>query len=139
MDGKGRVALPSRYRDALTRSGDARLVVTRGLTDPCLDVYPMKSWEEFEARVAALPRFDVNVVKLRRLYVSAAVECDLDGQGRLLVPQSLREFARLDKDVRWAGMTRMAELWSADEWARANADSTLDDEALHKLGAELKL
>ncbi len=139
MDGKGRVALPSRYRDALTRAGDARLVVTRGLTDPCLDVYPMKSWEDLEARVAALPRFDPGVVKLRRLYVSAAVECDLDGQGRLLVPQALRELAKLDKGVFWAGMTTKAELWSAEEWARVNADSTFDGEQLHKLGAELKL
>lgn len=139
MDGKGRVALPSRFRDALTKTGDERLIVTRGLGDACLDVFPMKRWEAFEARVAELPRFDANVVKLRRLYVSAAVECELDGQGRLLVPPSLREFARLEKAVVWAGMIEKAELWSADEWARANAESTVDVEFLRALGAELKL
>lgn len=139
MDGKGRVALPSRFREALTKSGDDRLIVTRGLGDACLDVFPMKRWEAFEARVAELPRFDVNVVKLRRLYVSAAVECELDGQGRLLVPPGLREFAKLEKSVVWAGMIEKAELWSADQWAQTNADATVDVSFLRALGEDLKL
>lgn len=138
MDGKGRVALPSRYREALTKSGDDRLIVTRGLGDAFLDVFPMKRWEAFEARVAELPRFDPNVVKLRRVYVSAAVECELDGQGRLLVPPALREFAKLEKAVMWVGMTEKAELWAADQWARAHGEASADSGLLRAL-EDLKL
>lgn len=138
MDAKGRVSLPSRFRDALVRSGDDRLIVTRGLRDPCLDVFPMKRWEAFEQRVAALPRFDAGVIKLRRLYVSAAVECELDGQGRLLVPPGLREYATLDKAVLWAGMGESAELWSADRWAETQKAAAEDTSFLRTL-EELKL
>ena len=65
---------------------DLRLVVTPALFDPCLHLYPMRAWEELEAKIAALPQFDPNVVAFRRRYVSAAVECELDKQGRILVP-----------------------------------------------------
>src|SRR5262249_30342529 len=84
--------------------------------DACLHVFPMKAWEEFETKIAALPQFEPNVIKLRRLYVSAAVECEVDKQGRLLVPTSLREHAMLQRDVLWAGMGRMVELWSREKW-----------------------
>ncbi len=137
MDAKGRISLPSRFRDAL--EGDMRLIVTRGLGDPCLDVFPMKRWEELERRIAELPRFDANVIKLRRLYVSAAVECELDGQGRVLVPQALREHAALDKDVVWAGMVEKAELWSAAKWADAQREAQEDMSFLKVLGEQLRL
>lgn len=142
MDAKGRISLPSRYRDAMTATGDERLVVTRGLGDPAtpwLDVYPMKKWEEFEQRVSELPRFDPNVIKLRRLYVSAAVECELDAQGRILVPTSLREHARLDKAVLWAGMIEKAELWSQPLWAEAQKAAAEDMSFLEALGGQLRL
>jgi MraZ protein len=142
MDAKGRISLPSRYREAMQASNDERLIVTRGLGDPAtpwLDVYPLKRWEEFEQRVSQLPRFDPNVIKLRRLYVSAAVECELDGQGRILVPPSLREHARLDKAVVWAGMIEKAELWSSDLWAEAQKAAAQDMSFLNALGEQLRL
>lgn len=139
MDQKGRVALPSRFRDALTAAGDEKVVVTRALSDACLDVFPMKRWEAFEAKVAALPQFDANVIKLRRLYVSAAVECELDGQGRILVPPGLRQFAKLEKSVVWAGMIEKAELWSEEAWKKQNDPDQIDTALLHALGTELKL
>ena len=76
----------------------------------------MKAWEEFESKIAALPQFEPNVIKLRRVYVSAAVECEVDKQGRVLVPNSLRDHAMLKKDVLWAGMGQMVELWAREKW-----------------------
>ena len=116
IDAKGRTSLPSRFRDVLAAAGDARLVLTPSPFDACLHLFPMKAWEEFEAKIAALPQFEPNVIKLRRLYVSAAVECEVDKQGRVLVPNSLREHASLQKDVLWAGMGQMVELWAREKW-----------------------
>ena len=116
IDAKGRTSLPSRFRDVLAAAGDARLVITPSPFDACLHLFPMKAWEEFEAKIAALPQFEPNVIKLRRLYVSAAVECEVDKQGRVLVPNSLREHATLQKDVLWAGMGQMVELWAREKW-----------------------
>jgi MraZ protein len=116
IDAKGRTSLPSRFRDVLAPTGDARLVLTPSPFDACLHLFPMKAWEEFEAKIAALPQFEPNVIKLRRVYVSAAVECEVDKQGRVLVPNSLRDHAMLKKDVLWAGMGQMVELWAREKW-----------------------
>jgi len=125
MDAKGRTSLPARFRDALEQS-DARLVLTPALGDPCLDVYPILAWEQLEARLATLNEFEEDVISFRRLYVSAAVECDLDKQGRVLVPPSHREHASLSKDVLWAGMGQKAELWSLQQW-RDNQQKSTDE------------
>jgi MraZ protein len=116
IDAKGRTSLPSRFRDVLAATGDLRMVLTPSPFDACLHLFPMKAWEEFEAKIAALPQFEPNVIKLRRVYVSAAVECEVDKQGRVLVPNSLRDHAALQKDVLWAGMGQMVELWAREKW-----------------------
>jgi MraZ protein len=92
------------------------LVLTPALGDPCLDVYPMKAWEALEAKLAQLNAFDPQVIDFRRFYVSAAVECEIDMQGRVLVPSSLRDHASLSKNVMWLGHGEKAELWSKEEW-----------------------
>lgn len=127
IDEKGRTSLPSRFRDVLGAEGDLRLVVTPSRLSPCLDVYPMKVWEELEAKLAPLSRFDPKVVAFRRRYISAAVECELDKQGRILIPPSLREHAGLVKDVVWAGMGQTAELWAKDRWIKAMSDAEGED------------
>ncbi|UQA60021.1 division/cell wall cluster transcriptional repressor MraZ [Polyangium aurulentum] len=119
IDAKGRTSLPARFRDVLSAANDLRMIITPALFDPCLHFYPMRAWEELEAKIAALPQFDPNVVAFRRRYVSAAVECELDKQGRILIPPSLREHADLEKDVLWAGMGQTAELWSKARWKQA--------------------
>ena len=123
IDAKGRVSLPARFRDALVGDGDARFVLTPALFDPCLNLYPMRAWEELEQRIAELPRFDPHVVRLKRMYVSAAVECELDRAGRVLVPQTLRDRARLERDALWAGAGQILELWSKELWDAAHAMS----------------
>jgi MraZ protein len=136
VDAKGRTSLPARYRDALEATGSSRLILTRGLYGSCLDVFPLKQWEELEAKVAELPSFDPNVVKLRRLYISAAVECDLDKQGRVLIPPTLRDFAAIDKNVVWVGMTTKAELWSSEHWLRETENASSDMSFLKELHAQ---
>ncbi len=126
IDAKGRTSFPSRFRDVLAAGGDLRLVLTRALFDRCLHLYPMRAWEELEAKIAEMPQFEPNVVAFRRMYLSAAVECELDKQGRILVPPSLRDHAGLEKDVVWAGMGRTAELWSKERWQAASTMSEAD-------------
>lgn len=132
IDAKGRVSLPARFRDALMADGDSRFIVTPAPFDPCLHVYPIRAWEEFEQKMSELPRLDPNIVRFRRLYVSAAIECELDRAGRVLVPPHLREKAALGKDALWAGMGRNIELWSKERWDAALAMSPDEEEAFRQ-------
>jgi MraZ protein len=125
IDAKGRTSVPARYRDVLSAAGERRVVLTSAL-DPCLVAYAPQEWVAFEDRLGRLSQFDPAVTKLRRIYVSGAVECEIDDVGRILVPPTLRDHARLKKDVLWAGAGRYAELWDAGEWARVF--DTTDDE-----------
>jgi MraZ protein len=125
IDAKGRTSVPARYRDALSAAGERRIVVTSAL-DPCLVVYAPAEWAAFEEKLSRLPQFDRAVQKLRRIYVSGAVECEFDDVGRILVPPTLREHAGLKKDVLWAGAGRYAELWDKEAWQRHF--ETTDDE-----------
>ncbi len=139
IDDKGRTSLPARFRDVLASSGDVRLVVTPALGDPCLDVYPLAAWEALEAKLAQLNAFDPQVIEFRRFYVSAAVECELDKQGRILVPNGLRDHAGLSKNVLWLGHGQKAELWSREQWealSRKKSAEELRDlrAAMGKLG-----
>jgi MraZ protein len=138
IDAKGRTSLPARFRDVLSAQENASFVITSGL-DPCLVAYPLDEWRAFEEKLSKLPRFDAHVVKLRRIYVSAAVEVQLDSQGRVLVPPSLRTYAGLEKEVLWAGMGRYAELWSKERWTRATETTEDERRALAGKLAELGL
>ena len=127
IDEKGRTSLPSRFRDVLTGADEARLVVTPALGDPCLDVYPLGAWEALEGKLAHLNAFDAEVIEFRRFYVSAAVECELDKQGRILVPPSMREHAGMGKNVLWLGHGQKAELWARERWEQLSAQKSADD------------
>ncbi|MFO0692622.1 MAG: division/cell wall cluster transcriptional repressor MraZ [Polyangiales bacterium] len=126
VDEKGRTSVPSRFRDVMTANGDTHVVLTTGL-EPCLVAYPMREWLAFEERLAKLPQFDANVAMLRRIYVSGAVECELDKHGRILVPANLRKHANLGREALWAGMGRHAEIWAVDRFD-AMRDAALEDE-----------
>jgi MraZ protein len=138
IDAKGRTSVPSRFRDALDAPNKEALVITSGL-EPCLVAYPLSEWRAFEEKLSKLPRFDTHVVKLRRIYVSAAVETQIDSQGRVLIPPTLRAYAALEKDVLWAGMGRYAELWSKERWTRITETTEDERRALAGKLAELGL
>jgi MraZ protein len=126
IDQKGRTSLPARYREVLTSIGEKRIVLTSSL-DPCLVAYTMPEWLAFEEKISRLSQFDRAVQKLRRIYVSGAIECDVDDSGRVLIPSTLRDHAQLTKDVLWAGAGRYAELWDKKMWSDAT-DVASDDE-----------
>jgi len=136
IDAKGRTSVPSRFREVMTAQGDSKLVLTTGL-DTCLVAYPMAEWIAFEDRLSALPRFDADVVTLKRIYVSGAVECDVDKVGRLLIPAALRKHARLKRDALWAGMGAYIELWSKETFESLRKDVLADDD--RRLGISRRL
>jgi MraZ protein len=138
IDAKGRTSVPARYRDVLAATGDRRIVLTSAL-DPCVAAYTLAEWEVFETRLEGMPLFDEAVEKLRRIYVSGAVECEIDEVGRILVPSTLRSHARLRKDVRWAGLGRHAELWDIHEWKKQFEGSDDERRAIKRRLAELRL
>ena len=139
VDAKGRISLPARFRDVLVGDDNAGFVITPALFDPCLHVYPMKTWEEFEQEVSKLPSLDPHAIRFRRMYVSAAVECELDGSGRVLVPPHLRERIKLDKDALWAGMGRTLELWAKSSWDAALTMTSEEADSFRAALEQLKI
>lgn len=121
VDTKGRLAIPSKFREVLGTKFDERLIVTH--FDQCLWAYPVPIWQELEKKIAALPQFQEEVKALQRVFVSAASECPLDKQGRILLPPTLREYAGLQKEAVLVGMTQRIEIWSADRWKKIFEES----------------
>ena len=100
LDAKGRLAIPARYREALIRQTEGRMVVTvNNNNERCLWLYPLIEWEVIERKVVNLPSFDVAAQRLKRILIGHATDCDLDANGRVLLPAPLRDFAELKKRV----------------------------------------
>ena len=134
IDAKGRLIIPSKFREAL----GSELVLTKGL-DGCLFVFPMKEWEAFEEKLRSLPLIDKNARKFSRFFLAGASTCELDKQGRILVPGTLREFAQMDKEVVLTGMLDRIEVWSKEQWLENNAYDDMDDiaQSMQELGLNI--
>ena len=111
IDAKGRMIIPSKFREELGEN----FVLTKGL-DGCLSIYPNEEWKNFEEKLKALPLNDKNARAFLRFFVASATMCELDKQGRILVPGTLREFAGLNKDVVLTGNLTRIEVWSKEKW-----------------------
>ena len=135
LDIKGRMAFPSRYRDKLIQGSDGQVVVTVD-RDHCLLIYPFPEWERIEQKLIKLPALNRTARRLQRLLIGHATECQLDGNGRILVPPPLREFAGLEKRTVLIGQGNKFELWDEltwdekrDQWlAEAAQENELPDE-----------
>lgn len=112
IDAKGRLIIPARFRELLGEE----FILTKGL-DGCLSIYPMDAWEAFETKLRALPLTNKNARTFTRFFVAGATNCELDRQGRILVPQTLREFAGLEKEVVLTGNLDRIEIWSKAKWS----------------------
>ncbi len=129
LDPKGRVIIPSRFREALGE----RFVITRSL-DPCLCVYAMEDWEKFVSRLNDIP---YNVRKQRQLvrfFLSGANEAEPDKQGRVLIPAGLREAAGIKKDVIFVGVGSRIEIWSRETWEENMSSDEINEIAEEMLG-----
>lgn len=125
VDGKGRASLPARFREIIVGLHDDRVVLTFALDEhyPHLDVYSYSGWRQFEEKLAAKPIFDPSVIMLKRLYIANAVECQVDGHGRILIPQAHRDHAGIGQEVAWLGMNRLIELWQPSVWSAAEEEA----------------
>ena len=111
VDPKKRLALPSKFRKEL----GSKVVVTRGL-DKCLFVYPLKTWKELAEKLGTLPMGESGTRSFVRLMLAGAIDVDLDKQGRILLPDYLKEYAELDRSVIVAGLFNRLEVWNEDKW-----------------------
>jgi MraZ protein len=116
VDDKGRVAIPARFREELSRLQDERLVVTRFKRQnrPCLDVYPLSAWQRFEERVAGEKRFGKRMGAFESWYVGAAQDVQVDTQGRMLIPPTLRDYAGIGREVMFVGATEKFRIWDKE-------------------------
>jgi MraZ protein len=124
IDTKGRVIIPAKFRDKL---GEA-FVITKGL-DGCLYGYANEDWQVFEDKLSSLSITNKDSRQFTRFFLAGAADCEVDKQGRILIPSVLREFAGLEKDVVLVGVSRRIEIWNKEKWSEITAqyDDNMDE------------
>lgn len=132
LDGKGRMALPARVREAVMGASDGKLVVTIDTKDRCLLLYPLPLWEEVQEKLESLPNINPRSRTIQRLLIGHATDLEPDGNGRLLLPQKLRDYAQLDKKLVLVGQGRKIEIWSEGLW-EMRMEEWLSDESVAQL------
>ncbi len=129
VDAKGRLIVPSKFREQL---GD-EFVVTKGL-DGCLFAFENSEWKSLEEKLDALPLTNSNARKFARFFLAGATTCEVDKQGRILLPAVLREFAGIEKDVVLTGIGNRIEIWNKEAWLKANVYDDVEEIAEHMEG-----
>jgi MraZ protein len=132
IDKKGRINIPSKFRDKLGE----RFFITKGL-DNCLFVFPESEWTSFENKLKGLPLTNKNARAFVRLFFSGATECSLDKQGRVTLPQTLREYSNLEKEVAIIGVSTRIEIWSKNNWDNYNDSANISYDEIAEKMAEL--
>lgn len=122
MDAKGRLAIPVKYRQELGGADDSNVVVTVNPHDRCLWLYPEREWQPIAQKVSRLPPLNRQNKNLQRLLIGYAEQMQLDGQGRILLSKSLRDYAGMSKQVALVGQGHKFEIWDADSWQQNQAE-----------------
>ena len=122
LDAKGRLIMPAKLRQDM---GD-KFIVTKGL-DGCLFAFSQEEWLNFETKLKALPLSDRNARNFVRFFLSGATECEMDKQGRFLIPNNLRNSAGLEKEVIIIGVGTRLEIWNKDTWEKCDEDISADE------------
>lgn len=135
VDDKGRTSIPVKFRELLVEPYADKLIVTNHF-DPCLVAYPYAEWAALEEKIAQQSQFDENIIGLKRFFIAAAVECQVDKAGRVLLPQNLRDYAEITNEVVWTGQVRTIELWSAHKWKEQH-EAAKQAESMKTLRASL--
>ncbi|MEJ7823577.1 MAG: division/cell wall cluster transcriptional repressor MraZ [Chitinophagaceae bacterium] len=133
VDAKGRFLLPGGFKKQLPE-GENKFVINRGF-EKCLTLYPIKSWEPIVQEFLLKNEFDKNVRDFRRQFFGGATEVELDTAGRLLLPQTLKEYANLTKDIILVAALNSIEIWDAEKYKKLFED--ISPEAYSKLAAEV--
>lgn len=138
LDEKGRLAIPTRYRAAIKELCEHQLMMTVS-HEGCLLLYPMPEWIKIRDSLMQLPNLDTKAKALQRFLLGHASDCEMDSQGRVLIPESLRKFANLEKRVVLTGLGKKFEIWDEETWqknrAKWAAEMNFDD--LKNLSPEL--
>ena len=138
LDAKGRLAIPTRHRERLNSQCGGRLVVTHHPYDHCLALYPEPQWQDVARQVASLSDADKRVRSLKRRFLGQAVDIDMDGNGRCLIPPELRDLVGLDKRVMLVGQNSRFEIWSETAWQQELQNfEDLDESAMPESVQEL--
>lgn len=125
IDEKGRIIIPAKFREDLGE----KFIVTRGL-DNCLFVYPLVQWKILEEKIKELPTSHADTRAFVRMFFSGAVEAELDKQGRVVIPQHLREHARIERDAYVIGVSTKVEIWSKESWENYSNQAQQSYEAI---------
>ena len=121
----GRVSIPSKFREVCRdKYGEETFVITN--FDKCLVAYPLKEWNEIENKISELPQFRQDVSAFMRYLMGGAVDCPIDSQGRVLITQSLRSHANINKEVVMIGMLKKIEIWSKEIWDKEESISSYE-------------
>lgn len=133
MDSKGRVSIPSRYRELLKERHDRQLILTN--YDGYILAFPESEWVKVEAKLGELALFRKDLRAFQRFLISGVEYCPLDRQGRVLIPQNLRDYAKLNREVALVGAVRCFEIWdrAAFEQHRKQLEQSINEEVLHEL------
>jgi MraZ protein len=124
LDAKGRLSVPSKFREMLLGKGDDRIIITNFILEgtKCLDVYPLDEWLRFEEEIRKKSRFERRMVSFQNYYLGGASECVVDKQGRILIPPRLRQYANLKRDVVWVSALDKFRLWDQEAWKKVFAE-----------------
>ena len=114
IDTKGRIIIPTRFRDVIKADGADSVMVSR--IDNCVVAYTMEKWRKLEDEVLSLPKPSARMRRFRRVFIGGAFECTCDKQDRILIPSTLRAYAALDKDIALVGALERFEIWSRENW-----------------------
>ena len=116
LDAKGRMSIPTKLRDALSGESGGDVVVTISPSDHCLLLYTLEDWGVVEDKLTSLPTLNAQVRQLKRMLIGHADDCSMDGSGRILLPQQLREFANIDRKAVLVGQGDKYEIWDEAHW-----------------------
>ena len=124
LDTKGRLSIPSKFREMLLGKADDRLIITNFVLEGtrCLDVYPLDEWLRFEEEIRKKPKFERRMIAFQNYYLGGASECVVDKQGRILVPPRLRQYANRKRDVVWVSALDKFRVWDNEAWKKVFAE-----------------
>ena len=124
IDNKGRLIIPARFRQFIRSEEGDGVMISR--MDSCLVAYPFNEWRKLETRILSLAETSENMRRFRRVFIGGAFECSCDKQDRILIPQSLRQYADLDKEIVLVGVLEHFEIWAREKWERENVELEKD-------------